>query len=65
MTSRPFKKCLVLNLKASFIFKLFKFLQENVGKWLDKKAKVNTKIYEVINSKTSNYNTHINRYLKK
>ena len=36
----------------------------HVGKRCDKKAKVNFKIYDVINWKTTNYNTHIAQYLK-
>ena len=37
----------------------------HVCKRLDKKAKVNFKIYNVANWITNNYNTHIARYLKK
>ena len=51
-------------LKARFVLKIFKFffwVFDHVGKWLDKKAKVNFKIYGVTNS----YNTHIAKYLKK
>ena len=36
-----------------------------IGKQLDKKTKVNLKIYDVTNWNTSNYNKHITRYLKK
>ena len=37
----------------------------HVGKRLDKKAKNDFKIYNVINRKTNNYNLHIAQYLKK
>ena len=37
----------------------------DVGKRLDKKAKINFKIYNVISWKTNNYNAHIAQYLKK
>ena len=30
-----------------------------IGKWLDKKAKVKFKIYDVTNWNTNNYNKHI------
>ena len=38
---------------------------DHVGKRLDKKAKDNFKIYEVIDQETSNYNRHIAQYLTK
>ena len=34
-------------------------------KLLDKKAKVNLKIYKVTNRETNNYNTHLAQYLQK
>ena len=37
----------------------------HVGKWPDKKYKVNFKIYDVIQWETNNYNTFIAQYLKK
>ena len=37
----------------------------NVGKRLDKKAKVNFKTFEVTDWKINNYNTDIAQYLKK
>ena len=37
----------------------------DVGKQLDKKAKVNFKIYNFPNWETNNYNTHVAQYLKK
>ena len=37
----------------------------HVRKRLDKKANVNSEIYDVINWETSGYNTHIGQYLKK
>ena len=54
-------------LKALFILKIFSFCSEFFGyvwKWLDKKAKVNFKIYHITNWNTNNYNEHITRYLK-
>ena len=36
-----------------------------IEKQLDRKAKVNFKIYGITNWKTKNYNKHIARYLKK
>ena len=35
-----------------------------IEKWLDKKAKVNFKIYDVTNWNTETYNKHIPKYLK-
>ena len=55
-------------LKAIFALEIFKFLfclSDHAGKRLDRKAKVNFEIYDVINWVTDNYNTHIARYLKK
>ena len=37
----------------------------HMKKRLDKKAKVNFKIHNDINSETSNYDTHIAQYFKK
>ena len=55
-------------LKALFVLKIFTFLSLVFGyveKRFDKRAMVNFKIYEVIDWKTSNCNTHIIQYLKK
>ena len=54
-------------LKALFVLKLFKFLSffVHVGKQLDKKAKVNFKIYDVTTWETYNFNAHISQYLMK
>ena len=46
-----------LILKALFVF-------DHTGKRLDNKAKVNVKIYDVIDWETDNYNTSITQYLK-
>ena len=35
-----------------------------VGKWFDKKATVNSKIYGVTDWTTNNYNPHIVQYLR-
>ena len=57
-----------------FILKLFSFLRYSnfcpdffghLGKRLDKKAKINFKIYNAADWTTNNYNTHIAQYLKK
>ena len=57
-----------------FIKKLFSFWSYlafcsdffyHVGKRLDKKAKVNFKIYDVKNRETNNYNTDITQHLRK
>ena len=50
-----------------FVLEIFQFLFWAFGrveKRLDKKAKVNFKMYDVTNCITNNYNTHIARYLK-
>ena len=55
-------------LKALFTLKILNFCPDffgHVGKQLDEKAKVNFKIYDVINCETNNYNTHIAQYLIK
>ena len=55
-------------LKALFVLKVFKFLSDffsHIEKLLDKKIKVNFKIYDVINWEINNWNTHIAQYLKK
>ena len=58
--------CFILN--ALFFLKRFKLCLEffgHVGKLLDKKAKLNFKIYDIINWKTNSYNSHIPQSLKK
>ena len=55
-------------LKALFALKKLNFFPDffgHVGKQRVKKAKVNTKTYDVTDWKTNNYNTHIARYFKK
>ena len=58
----------ILKLK---VFKSLKYLNfcpdvfGNVVIRLDKKAKINFKIYDVTTWETNNYNTHIPQYLKK
>ena len=55
-------------LKPLFVLKIFNFFPDilsHVGKRLDKKAKANFKIYDVIKWETNNYKTHIAQYLKK
>ena len=55
-------------LKTPFVLEIFTFLSRFYGyveKELDKKTMINSKIYDVTNWTTSNYNTHITQYLKK
>ena len=51
-------------LKTLFVVAIFIFCPDFfglVGKRLDKKVKVNFKIYDVTDWKTNNYNTHIKK----
>ena len=62
------KNAFYVMLKALYSQKIFEFLSKlfgYVGKRLDKKAKVNFKIYYFTDWTTNNYNTHIAQYLKK
>ena len=62
---RCFCKPPIRNDKDLFVLQIFKFLVwvfGHVGKRLDKKAKANFKIHDVMNCEI---NTHIARYLKK
>ena len=60
------KNAFHFTVKALFVFKIFKFLFCNhVEIWLDKKAKVKFKNYDVTNWITNNYDTYIWRYVKK
>ena len=43
----------------------FLFMQKKKERKLDKKAKFNFEIYDVINWETNDYNIHISKYLKK
>ena len=55
-------------LKALFALQKLNFFPDffgHVGKQRVKKAEVNTKIYDVTDWKTNNYNTYIARYFKK
>ena len=61
------KNAFYFTLKILFVLKIFKFcpdLLDHVGKFLDRKAKVNFRNYNVINWETNNYNTAIAKYLK-
>ena len=54
-------------LKALFVLEILKFLPCLFGyveKWLDKKVKVNFKIYDVKFWETNDYNTHIIQSLR-
>ena len=64
----------MINSAFYFILKALFFLRyssvcpdflDNLGKGLDKKTKVNFKIYDATNWITKNYDKHIARYLKK
>ena len=53
-------------LKAFFVREVFTFLPwlfSYVEKWLDKKAMINFKIYDVTDWTTNNHITHISQYL--
>ena len=49
------------HIKSTFCLDYFR----QVGKYPDKKAKVNLKIYDVTNWETNNYNTHTAQHLQK
>ena len=54
-----------LKKKVLFVLKIINFCSDFfglAGKWFDKKAKVNFKIYDVTAWETNNYNTHIAHY---
>ena len=54
-------------LKALFILRYLSFCPGfcgQVGKWLDRKAKVNSKIYDVTTWETNFYNVHIAQHLR-
>ena len=62
------KNALYFMLKALFVLEIITFLSwifDYVEKWLDKKANVNFKIYDVTDQTTINYNTHTAQCLKK
>ena len=48
-----------------FLFNIVSWLFGDLGKQLDKKAKVEFKIYDVTEWETNNYNTHTAQYIKK
>ena len=55
-------------LKALFVLKIFTFFSRlfgHVGKFLDKKTKVDFKIYDVTDWAANHYNTHIVQHLEK
>ena len=62
------KNVFYFTLKAFFVFEIFTFLSWRFGyveKRLDKKIKVNFKMYDFIDSTTYNDNTLIAQHLKK
>ena len=63
------KYAFYFTLKAVFVLKIFKLLSWLFGqieeKRLDKKDRVNFKIYDVTTWEINNCNTHIAQYLKK
>ena len=70
-SEKPFKnnkKCILFHLKNSFVIKMFNFCSDfsgHVGKRLDKKTKVNFKIYDLVNWERNNYITQFAQYLMK
>ena len=53
--------------KASFPLEIFIFFSWHFGhveKWLNKKAKIDFKIYDFIGWTTNNHHTHITQYIK-
>ena len=55
-------------LKALFVFEILTFCLDfigYVGKRLDKRVSANSKIHDVVDWATNNYNAHITQYLKK
>ena len=61
------KNAFYVTLKAHLVLQMFKFLSEffgNVRIRLDKKVKVNFKIYDVIYWETNDCCTHIAQYLQ-
>ena len=62
------KNAFYFMLKAYFVLEIFKFFSRLFGytkTWLDEKAKVNFKMYDVTGWTTNNYNTLIAKYLRK
>ena len=62
------KNAFCFTLKALFVLEIFKFLSWLFGyveKRLDKKAMVNSKVYDVTDWTTNNCNTYIAQYLNK
>ena len=65
---KAIKNAFYFMLKALFVLKIFKFLPwsfDHVGKWLDTKAKVSFKVYNVTRCEINNYDTHNAQHLKK
>ena len=71
VNSTPIKndeQCFYFMLKPLFIFEILTFLSFRFGyveSHLDKKTKVNFKIYDLIDWLTNTYNAYITQYLKK
>ena len=62
------KNAFYFTLKGLFVLKIFKFLSSffgHVEKQLNKRGKINFKIYDVTAWLTNNRNTHIAQYLTK
>ena len=62
------KNAFYFMLKSLFVLEMVTVLSCDFGyveKWLDKKAMVNFKIYDVTDWTANNYNTHTAQYLKK
>ena len=62
-----FNESLLKNMKALLVYKIFRFLSslfDQLGKWLNKKAQVNFKFYDVKDLTKNNNNTNITQNLK-
>ena len=56
------KKCFLFQQKVTFVLNILKFCLDFFGyveKWLDKKAIINFKLYDVTSWETNKYNLHI------
>ena len=67
-TALQMKNAFYFTSKALFVLKIFKFLSwlfAHIGKWLDKKGKVNFKFYDVTACVRNNCNTRIAQNFEK
>ena len=62
------KNAFYFMLEPLFVFRIYTFLSwlfDNVGEWLDTKAKVDFKIYDATDWEKNNGSTDITQYLMK